>query len=82
VIPDDLGNDRFKPRVPLQKLLGTMIEEIDSKIIENKKNFHFFTLGGTKAKNSNFKKFSKLADFLYSGIFGYGEHEFEGIFEF
>ena len=27
-----------------------------------------------------FKKFSKSADFLYSGVFRYGEHESEEIF--
>jgi len=44
------------------------------------KIFHFLFLWGIKVKNRFFKKFSKSADFLYSGVFGYGEHEYEGIF--
>jgi hypothetical protein len=33
-------------------------------------------------ENRIFKKFFKSADFFYSEVFGYGENEFEGIFEF
>ena len=28
------------------------------------------------------EKWIKLADFVYSGVFGYGEHDYEGIFQF
>jgi hypothetical protein len=33
-------------------------------------------------KYVNFKNVSKSANFLYSGVYDYGEHKFKGIFEF
>jgi hypothetical protein len=51
---------------------------IDTKIIEigDKIFFTFYPLGDQG------EKISKLADFLYSGVFEHGEYEFVGIFEF
>ena len=83
ICPDDLGNFRYKPSTPLQKLLGAMIEDDWHQNHWNQRqNFFIFCPWETKLKHSNFQKVLQIGLFFVFGVFGYEKHEFEGIFEF
>jgi hypothetical protein len=72
-------------KIKIKKFLRIRVHHIrkppSTKNQPNLKN-RFFDFFSPKRKNQIFNKFSKSADFLYSGVFGYREHEFKRMFWF